>query len=125
MSQSFAKKTFKSIKGKAQKALHRSLDQHVKLAVTGLSGSGKTAFITALVKHLTTQADDKNLPFFDVMREHRHVATKVVPQEALKVPTFNYARALNSLLPSDGMPTAMAIPHGLHQPSVLIRCAWQ
>ena len=105
MSQSFAKKTFKSIKGKAQKALHRSLDQHVKLAVTGLSGSGKTAFITALVKHLTTQADDKNLPFFDVMREHRHVATKVVPQEALKVPTFNYTRALNALLPSDGMPT--------------------
>lgn len=105
MSQSFAKKTFKSIKGKAQKALHRSLDQHVKLAVTGLSGSGKTAFITALVKHLTTQADDKNLPFFDVMREHRHVATKVVPQEALKVPTFNYTRALNSLLPSDGDPS--------------------
>ena len=104
-STSFAKKTFKSIKGSAQKALHRSLDQHVKLAVTGLSGSGKTAFITALVKHLTTQSDDKNLPFFDVMREHRHIATKVVPQEALKVPTFDYPRALNALLPTDGMPT--------------------
>ena len=102
---SFAKKTFTSIKGKAQKALHRSLDQHVKLAVTGLSGSGKTAFITALVKHLTSQASDKNLPFFDVMRERRHIATKVVPQEALKVPTFNYTRALNALLPSDGEPT--------------------
>ncbi|WP_276754608.1 YcjX family protein [Pseudoalteromonas marina] len=102
---SFAKKTFKSIKGNAQKALHRSLDQHVKLAVTGLSGSGKTAFITALVKQLTTQANDKNLPFFDVMREQRHIATKVVPQEALKVPTFDYPRALNALLPSDGVPT--------------------
>ncbi|MDA8938763.1 YcjX family protein [Pseudoalteromonas marina] len=102
---SFAKKTFKSIKGNAQKALHRSLDQHIKLAVTGLSGSGKTAFITALVKQLTTQANDKNLPFFDVMREQRHIATKVVPQEALKVPTFDYPRALNALLPSDGMPT--------------------
>lgn len=102
---SFAKKTFKSIKGNAQKALHRSLDQHVKLAVTGLSGSGKTAFITALVKQLTSQANDKNLPFFDVMREQRHIATKVVPQEALKVPTFDYPRALNALLPSDGMPT--------------------
>ncbi len=102
---SFAKKTFKSIKGNAQKALHRSLDQHVKLAVTGLSGSGKTAFITALVKQLTTQANDKNLPFFDVMREQRHIATKVVPQEALKVPTFDYPRALNALLPSDGMST--------------------
>lgn len=104
-STSFAKKTFKSIKGSAQKALHRSLDQHVKLAVTGLSGSGKTAFITALVKHLTTQSDDKNLPFLDVMREHRHIATKVVPQEALKVPTFDYPRALKALLPSDGEPT--------------------
>jgi len=102
---SFAKKTFKSIKGNAQKAIHRSLDQHVKLAVTGLSGSGKTAFITSLVKQLTTQANDKNLPFFDVMREQRHIATKVVPQEALKVPTFDYPRALNALLPSDGMPS--------------------
>ena len=27
----------------------RSLDRHVRLAVTGLSRSGKTAFITALV----------------------------------------------------------------------------
>ncbi|WP_338366153.1 YcjX family protein [uncultured Pseudoalteromonas sp.] len=104
-STSFAKKAFKNIKGSAQKALHRSLDQHIKLAVTGLSGSGKTAFITALVKHLTTQGDDKNLPFFDVMREHRHIATKIVPQEALKVPTFDYSRALNALLPSDGAPS--------------------
>lgn len=105
MSQSFTRKTLKRIKGKAEKALHRSLDQHVKLAVTGLSGSGKTAFITALVKHLTTQANDKNLPFFDITREHRHIATKVVPQEALNVPTFTYSSALNSLLPSDGQPT--------------------
>ncbi|WP_036953771.1 YcjX family protein [Pseudoalteromonas sp. A2] len=104
MSQSFAKKTFKSVKGKAQKALHRSLDQHVKLAVTGLSGSGKTAFISALVKHLTSQANDNNLPFFDVMREHRHIATKIVPQEALNVPTFDYNRAISALLPSEGDP---------------------
>ena len=68
MSQSFAKNTFNSLKNKAEKALHRSLDQHVKLAVTGLSGSGKTAFITALVKPLTSQADDKNLPFFEIVR---------------------------------------------------------
>lgn len=104
MSQSFAKKTFKTFKGKAQKALHRSLDQHVKLAVTGLSGSGKTAFISALVKHLTSQANDNNLPFFDVMREHRHIATKIVPQEALNVPTFDFIRAINALLPMEGDP---------------------
>lgn len=104
MSQSFAKKTFLSMKGKAQQALHRSLDQHVKLAVTGLSGSGKTAFISALVQHLTLQANDKNLPFFDVVREHRHIATKIVPQTALNVPTFDYNRAINALLPIEGDP---------------------
>ena len=104
MSQSFAKNTFNSLKNKAEKALHRSLDQHVKLAVTGLSGSGKTAFITALVKHLTSQADDKNLPFFDVMREKRHIATKIVPQQALTIPTFEYTNALSALLPVEGDP---------------------
>ena len=104
MSQSFAKNTFNSLKNKAEKALHRSLDQHVKLAVTGLSGSGKTAFITALVKHLTSQADDKNLPFFDVMREKRHIATKIVPQQALTIPTFEYTNALSALLPVEGEP---------------------
>ncbi|WP_394192184.1 YcjX family protein [Pseudoalteromonas atlantica] len=101
---SSAKKAFNKLKGKAEKAVHRSLDQHVKLAVTGLSGSGKTAFITALVKHLTSQADDKNLPFFDVMQQKRHIATKVVPQQALTIPTFAYQNALGALLPHDGEP---------------------
>lgn len=101
---SSAKNAFKKLKGKAEKAVHRSLDQHVKLAVTGLSGSGKTAFITAVVKHLTSQANEKNLPFFDVMREKRHIATKIVPQQALTIPTFEYEQALSSLLPVDGKP---------------------
>lgn len=101
---SSAKKAFHKLKGKAEKAVHRSLDQHVKLAVTGLSGSGKTAFITALVKHLTTQADDKNLPFFDIMQQNRHIATKVVPQQTLTIPTFAYQNALSALLPHEGEP---------------------
>jgi hypothetical protein len=101
---SSAKKTFNKLKGKAEKAVHRSLDQHVKLAVTGLSGSGKTAFITAMVKHLTSQADDINLPFFDVMQQKRHIATKIVPQQTLTIPTFAYNNALNALLPNEGDP---------------------
>ncbi|KPH93421.1 nucleoside triphosphate hydrolase [Pseudoalteromonas porphyrae] len=104
MNTSFAKSTLKKIKGGAQKAVHRSLDQHVKLAVTGLSGSGKTAFITALVKHLTSQANEKNLPFFDVMQQQRHIATRIVPQEALTIPTFDYPKALSALLPTEGQP---------------------
>ncbi|KTF14698.1 YcjX family protein [Pseudoalteromonas sp. H105] len=101
---SSAKKTFNKLKGKAEKAVHRSLDQHVKLAVTGLSGSGKTAFITAIVKQLTSQADDINLPFFDVMQQKRHIATKIVPQQTLTIPTFGYSNALDALLPNEGDP---------------------
>ncbi len=32
--------------------MNRSVDRHVRLAVTGLSRSGKTAFITSLVNQL-------------------------------------------------------------------------
>ncbi|WP_046003471.1 YcjX family protein [Pseudoalteromonas rubra] len=80
------------------KTLNRSLDRHVKLAVTGFSGSGKTAFITALVKHLTTQATAQNLPFFEVVREQRLVACKQVPQSALDIPSFEYQNAVQHLL---------------------------
>ena len=31
-------------------------------------------------------------------------ATKIVPQEALNVPTFDYNRAISALLPSEGDP---------------------
>ncbi|WP_440053551.1 YcjX family protein [Pseudoalteromonas sp. T1lg65] len=86
------------LKQHAKKTLHRSLDRHVKLAVTGFSGSGKTAFITALIKHLTTQATEDNLPFFDVVREGRLVACKPEPQKALQVPTFDYQKAISSLM---------------------------
>ncbi|MCF6438088.1 YcjX family protein [Pseudoalteromonas luteoviolacea] len=91
-------KALEKLQSKAQKTLQRSLDQHVKLAVTGFSGSGKTAFITALVKHLTTQANSQNLPFFDVVREQRLIACKQVPQKALDMPTFDYASASAHLL---------------------------
>ncbi|ESP95537.1 YcjX family protein [Pseudoalteromonas luteoviolacea] len=91
-------KALEKLQNKAQKTLQRSLDQHVKLAVTGFSGSGKTAFITALVKHLTTQANSQNLPFFDVVREQRLIACKQVPQTALDIPTFDYTHASSHLL---------------------------
>lgn len=89
--------TFQKIKQHAQKTLHRSLDQHIKLAVTGLSGSGKTAFITALVKHLTTQANKQNMPFLDVVKQGRFLAAKQVPQAALDIPTFDYPAAISCL----------------------------
>ena len=86
------------LKQHAKKTLHRSFDKHVKLAVTGFSGSGKTAFITALIKQLTTQAERQNLPFFDVVSEGRLAACRTEPQQALVVPTFDYQEAVSCLL---------------------------
>lgn len=91
-------KALDKLKNNTQKALNRSLDRHIKLAVTGFSGSGKTAFISALVKHLTSQANKQNLPFFDVVREDRLIAAKQVPQRALDIPTFDYQGASACLL---------------------------
>ncbi|MBD1583914.1 YcjX family protein [Pseudoalteromonas sp. S16_S37] len=91
-------KALEKLKSNTQKAFNRSLDRHIKLAVTGFSGSGKTAFITALVKHLTSQATKQNLPFFDVVREGRLIAAKQVPQRALDIPTFDYQSASSCLL---------------------------
>ncbi len=89
---------FENYVAKAEKLLHRGLDRHLTLAVTGLSGSGKTAFISALVKQLTSQASEQNLPFFEVVRSGRHIATTQVPQPALAIPTFKYREAMGCLL---------------------------
>lgn len=87
----------KKLKHQAHQILHRSLDQHITLAVTGFSRSGKTAFITALVEQLTMGADKENLPFFDVIQSDRLIAAKTVPQDALALPTFPYQQALTTI----------------------------
>ena len=45
----FDKRQWHQWQTQAQMLVNRSLDRHLRLAVTGLSRSGKTAFITALV----------------------------------------------------------------------------
>ena len=54
----------------------RLVNNHVNLAVTGLSGSGKTAFITSLVNQLIEANEAAHLPFFSVVRESRLVGVK-------------------------------------------------
>ena len=38
------------------------------------------------------------------MQQQRHIATKIVPQQALTIPTFDYPKALSALLPKEGQP---------------------
>ncbi|MDE1514244.1 MULTISPECIES: YcjX family protein [Vibrio] len=77
--------------------IHRGLDSHVRLAVTGLSRAGKTAFITSLVNQLLHTATHHNLPLLSATRERRVIGAKRVPQSNMMVPRFAYDEAMAQL----------------------------
>ncbi len=76
---------------------HRALDRHVRLGVTGLSGAGKTAFITSLVHQLTQGDSPQNLPFFAVVQQQRYLGGRLVAEQALTIPRFPYEHNLSYL----------------------------
>jgi uncharacterized protein len=88
------KQQLKKFKGKATDIFNRVIDQHVTIAVTGLSGSGKTAFITSLVNQLLNEGVESQLTFFDPVHEQRFIAAKRVPQKHLHIPRFDYEQAM-------------------------------
>ncbi len=77
--------------------INRSLDREVKLAVTGLSRSGKTVFITSLVHQLLHGLEGTYLPFFQIVSSGRLRGTKAMPQPDLHIPSFRYDRAIEQL----------------------------
>lgn len=77
--------------------LHRAMDSHVRLAVTGLSRAGKTAFITSLVNQLLHSSTHDNLPLLEVAQQQRLIGAKRIPQRDLMVPRFSYDDAIASL----------------------------
>ncbi|MEW6996670.1 YcjX family protein [Colwelliaceae bacterium BS250] len=87
----------KRLKNSAHDMLNRSLDQQVNLAVTGLSQSGKTAFITSVVNQLINEGSGKPLNFFDPIHQGRFIAAKRVPQNNLHIPRFDYDSAIANL----------------------------
>ena len=80
------------------KLVNRSLDRHVRLAVTGLSRAGKTAFITSLINQLMHVSTNPRLPLFTAVRDGYLLGAKRVPQLDLHVPKFAYDEGINSLL---------------------------
>ncbi len=94
------KKQLEKLKQKAGDLLNRSIDQHVTLAVTGLSRSGKTAFITSMVNQLLNEGSNSQLSFFNVVHQGRYIAAKRVPQKHLHIPRFEYDGAMNALCQS-------------------------
>ncbi|OXS15282.1 hypothetical protein CGX12_09890 [Zobellella denitrificans] len=92
---------------KAGAWVQRGLDQRLRLAVTGLSRSGKTAFITSLVNQLEHAGLDARLPHWPPAAEGRLLGIKRVPSRHHHVPAFGYEAALGQLA---GTPPAWPEP---------------
>lgn len=90
---------WQQLKNKALELSYRTADQHVRLAVTGLAGAGKTAFITAIINKLINASPEhaNQLPLFTVCLEQRLLETKRVLQPDLQLASFAYDAALAQL----------------------------
>ncbi|MCM2130866.1 YcjX family protein [Larsenimonas rhizosphaerae] len=77
--------------------LERGLDRQVRLAVTGLSRAGKTAFLTSLINQLRHAGLDAQLELVSAVREHRLLGAQRVDQPDLSIPRFPYDEAMASL----------------------------
>ena len=97
----------KQLQSEMQALMNRSVDRHLRLAVTGLSRSGKTAFITALVNQLLSVNSGARLPLFSPVREERLLGVRRVPQQDMGVARFTYDEGLAQLF---GTPPAWPTP---------------
>lgn len=80
---------FNRIKNEIQTLVQRGLDNHLRLAVTGLSRSGKTAFITSFVDQLLHH-QQAHLPLFQAAKSGQIISVKRVEQGDLTIPRFEY-----------------------------------
>ncbi|CAM3736336.1 YcjX family protein [Parendozoicomonas haliclonae] len=86
-----------SLSRHTQDLARRSADLNLRLAVTGLSGAGKTAFITGLVHQLTHGSSAEKLPLWEVCRQQRLLGTRKEMQPNLDIASFDLTGALASL----------------------------
>jgi predicted YcjX-like family ATPase len=87
----------KRLKNEFNSLVNRGVDRHLRLAVTGLSRSGKTAFITAMVNQLLNLHTGARLPLLSAVREERLLGVKRVPQRDFGIPRFTYDEGLAQL----------------------------
>ncbi|WP_110710151.1 YcjX family protein [Salinicola sp. CR57] len=77
--------------------LDRGRDRQLRLAVTGLSRAGKTAFLTSLVNQLRHAGIDARLDLLKSAREERLLGAQRISQPDLGIPRFPYDEAIASL----------------------------
>lgn len=82
---------------KSSDIVDRSLDRNVRVAVTGLSRSGKTAFITSFINQLLHAPLTSQLTFFQADSENRLRGSKLSQHNELHIPGFDYSGAIKRL----------------------------
>ncbi|AWX15018.1 hypothetical protein CEP48_02055 [Mergibacter septicus] len=90
---------FNQLQQGVENLIDRGLDRRLRVAVTGLSRSGKTAFITSVINQLlaiNTQGG-QHLPLFEPARTRRIVGVQRVAQTDLMLPRFDYQANLQDL----------------------------
>lgn len=105
--------------GKAKLVGSRLADHHVSLAVTGLSGSGKTAFITSLVNQLLEARNASSLNFFSVVAQKRLIGVKRDVQPDVTTARFAYEKGVERLMASP--PVWPESTNGVSQVRLLIK----
>lgn len=73
----------------------RTFHRQLRLGVTGLSGAGKTALLTAIV-HQLTQSHSSHLPFFSVMQK-RWLGARIDDNQLPQLPRFAFEKNLSYL----------------------------
>ncbi|WP_380178093.1 YcjX family protein [Kalamiella sp. sgz302252] len=97
----------KRLQTELRSLIDRGADRHLRLAVTGLSRSGKTAFITSLVNQLLNVNAGARLPMFSAARDGRLLGVKRVPQRDMGIQRFTYDEGMAQLY---GEPPAWPTP---------------
>jgi len=113
------KERIKKLKSKANDLLNRTIDQHVTLAVTGLSRSGKTAFITSLVNQLINEGNGSQLHFFTPVHQGQFIAAKRTSQKNIHIARFDYDNSMSAFV---NQPPSWPVPtHGISELRIAIR----
>lgn len=79
-----------------EKAFDRLLDKHVTLGITGLSGSGKSTFITSLIYQLIHH-QTATLPSFSPVNQGRFLGCKIRDMHRSDIKPFDYQSGMEAL----------------------------
>lgn len=85
------------IQNELNSLLQRTRDRQLRVAVTGLSRSGKTAFITSLVNQLLQIQQNARLPLISAVHQQRVLGARRVLQRDLASARFEYDQSLEKL----------------------------